>query len=217
MLKREKRALFSNMAEPITWVRGGAETQITWLGGAWLRGRGRNTAEPPRARLLTGHAPKPLWGPVRGGGVEPSSWPFTPAWLRPWDRWSSGDPVRPLAERWEIRRPDFGLDPTASQLRACSQPWPRRVGHCRAGGLGSLGVHSGPEGFRNPPPAWAEILCDLITVSQPPRASFSSLLGHVLPNPWDGEKLKRPRVSFYRPGATLGLDRWCCSGFGSSG
>ena len=150
----------------------------------WLRGRGRNTAEPPRARLLTGHAPQPLWGPVRGGGVEPSSWPFTPAWLRPWDRWSSGDLVRPLAERWADKAAWLRSWP---EVKACSQPWPRRVGHCRAGGLGSLGVHSGPEGFRDPPPAWAEILCDLITVSQPPRASFSSLLGHMLPNPWDGK------------------------------
>lgn len=38
----------------------------------WLRGRSRNTAEPPRSKLLAGHAPQPLWGLVRGGGVEPS-------------------------------------------------------------------------------------------------------------------------------------------------
>lgn len=36
--EKEKRALFSNMAEPITWVRGGAETQITWLGGGVVTG-----------------------------------------------------------------------------------------------------------------------------------------------------------------------------------
>lgn len=57
MLKREKRALFSNMAEPITWVRGGAETQITWLGGGGYGGvavtprnlleRGSSRATPP--------------------------------------------------------------------------------------------------------------------------------------------------------------------------
>ena len=183
----------------------------------WLRGRGRNTAEPPRARLLTGHAPQPLWGPVRGGGVEPSSWPFTPAWLRPWDRWSSGDLVRPLAERWAdkaawLRSWPHG-QPAAGVLAALTSagwPLPRWWARQLRRAQWSRGIQgSAPSLGRNS--LWPHY-----SLSASPGLVFLAP-GAYVAQPVRWEKLKRPRVTFYRPGATLGLDRWCCSGFGSSG
>lgn len=117
-----------------------------------------------------------------------------------------------------MRRPDFGLGPTAGVLGPADLPaglpsagWPSPP-QCRS--VLRSGAHSGPEGFGGPLPAWADILCDLVRVSL--RASLTSLLMPVLPNPRDGETLKRPRVSCYRPGATLEPDRQCRSGFRSS-
>ena len=150
---------------------GRAETQITWLGVGGYGG----VAVTPRNLLDPSSSPAtPPFGAGarrRGGAFLVTFHPSMAAPVGPVKFWRPGKALGGLGR---CGGPTSVLAPRPAcwGLRICLQSWPRRVGHYRAGGLGSLGVHSGPEGFRDPPPAWAEILCDLVTVSASPGLVF---------------------------------------------
>lgn len=119
-----------------------------------------------------------------------------------------------------MRRPVFGLCPAAGALGPAdllagltSAGWPPPP---RSWWVLWLWRSSWSRQIRGSAPRLGvKCTCDLVRVSAS-RASFSSPLMPGLPNA--GEAPKLPRLSCYRPGATLGPHgRCCCSELRSSG